>query len=228
MMNMNNNMMGMNNMMNMNNNMMNMNMMGMNNNMMNMNNSMMGMNNNMMNMNNNMMGMNNNMMYMNNMNPGMNMYPMMNNNMNFGMNNPSDPNLYRLKYLLGNIQQNLNFIMNDINEIGTILSSMKNEELDSNPNLFSFKANLNKYVNIFNNINQTNKISIIFRTGNSKPTMLECEQNEIVENVIKRFREASNNRDENLKFIFNARNINQKLTVAEAGLTHNANIYVVH
>ena len=63
------------------------------------------------------------------------------------MNNPSDPNLYRLKYLLGNIQQNLNFIMNDINEIGTILSSMKNEELDSNPNLFSFKANFNKYVN---------------------------------------------------------------------------------
>jgi hypothetical protein len=200
------------------------------------------MNNNMNNMGMNNMGMNNNnnnLLNINrvhsthNMNMNMNnnnMFNMntMNNNMNFGMNNPSDPNLYRLKYLLGNIQQNLNFIMNDINEIGTILSSMKNEELDSNPNLFSFKANLNKYVNFFNNINQTNKISIIFRTGNSKPTMLECEQNEIVENVIKRFREASNNRDENLKFIFNARNINQKLTVAEAGLTHNANIYVVH
>ena len=62
----------------------------------------------------------------------------------------------RLKYLLGNVQQNLFYIMNDINEIETILNSMKNEGLQNNQNFFSFRNQFNNMFNNFNNININN------------------------------------------------------------------------
>jgi hypothetical protein len=231
--------MGMNNM-NMNN--MNINNMGMNN----MNN--MGMNNiNNMGMNNmNNMGMNNmnnqmyyNQMGMNNfgMNQGMNMYsmypmnPMMNNNMN-----SEDQNLFRLKFLLGNIQQYLYYIMNDINEVENILTNMKNEGSDNNPNFLMLRNQFNQMMNNFNNNNMMNmntKFSIIFRrsgknvSSSEPPIMLQVDSNEKMRDIIRRYKEKSNDFDDKNKYIFNARNINLDLSASEIGLSNNANIFVV-
>ena len=219
------------------------------NNNMNYNNNMnnMGMNNN-MNMN-NMNYMNNPMFYnqgmgMNNMNnygmnPGMNMFPMnpMNQMMNNNNMNIEDQNLFRLKYLLGNVQQNLLLIMNDINEIETILTSMKNEGLDNNPNFFNFRNQFNQMLsfnNNFNNnimMNENYKITVIFRKSGAPekqpPTMIECYTNEKVKDVIQRYKIKALDNNDRLKFIFNAKNLNPESTVAEIGLSNNSNIFVV-
>ena len=157
------------------------------------------------------------------------MYPMMMNN-NISMD---EQNTNRLKFLLGDIQQYLYFIMNDVNEIENILNNMKNSGLDKNPNYMMFKNQVNQIMNNFNNLNQNQKISLIFRYSSAKDDdqfkkmTIECDPNEFVKDVIKRFRELINDINTNMKFIFNAKDLNKELTIAEAGLTNNCNIFVI-
>jgi hypothetical protein len=204
-------------------------------------NSNMYFNNNMNNMNyyNNLM---NNQMYMN-QGFGMNnnMYQMnpimMNNNMS-----KEEQNTTRLKYLLGNIQQNLSFIMNDVNEIETILNNMKSSGLDNNPNFMMLQNQFNQIMNNMNsinnmnnmnNMNQNTKIDLIFRLSEAKDDdtlkeiIIHCDKNEFIKDVTQRYREVINDFNKNIKFIFNARNLNLELTVAESGLLNNSNIFVV-
>jgi len=54
-----------------------------------------------------------------------------------------------------------------------------------------------------------------------------CFIDEKVSDVIQRYRAKSNDRDPTKKFIFNAKALNCDLTVAEAGLTNNCNIFVI-
>ena len=171
-------------------------------------------------------GMNNNMYQMNPM--------MMNNNMSM-----EEQNTTRLKYLLGNIQQNLTFIMNDVNEIETILNNMKKAGLDNNPNFMSLQNQFNQImnnmnsINNMNNMNQNSQIDVIFRLSSAKDDeplkkmVIHCDKNELVKDVIQRYREIINDLNSNLKFIFNARNLNLEKTVAESGLLNNSNIFVV-
>ena len=50
---------------------------------------------------------------------------------------------------------------------------------------------------------------------------------EKVKEVIQRYRIKSGDNDQTKKFIFNAKNLNQELSVGEAGITNNGNIFVV-
>ena len=52
-------------------------------------------------------------------------------------------------------------------------------------------------------------------------------QDDKVSSVIEKYRMKANDRDDSKKFIFNAKNLTPSLTVAEAGITNNANIFVV-
>ena len=75
-------------------------------------------------------------------------------------------------------------------------------------------------------------ISVIFRasgaTGQaSAPIMVQCMPDEKVSQVIEKYRSKSGDKDDSKKFIFNAKNLAPGLTVAEAGITNNANIFVV-
>ena len=75
-------------------------------------------------------------------------------------------------------------------------------------------------------------LSIIFRKSGavgqeSNPVMVQCMPDEKVSEVIEKYRNKSGDRDPTKKFIFNARSLYQTLTVAESGITHNANIFVV-
>ena len=73
--------------------------------------------------------------------------------------------------------------------------------------------------------------NIFFRkngTGEKDPPlMIQCMDNEKVSEVIKRYRTKANDHDNSKRFIFNAKQLNESLTVAEAGLTDNSNIFVV-
>ena len=57
--------------------------------------------------------------------------------------------------------------------------------------------------------------------------MIQCTPNDKVSDIIEKYRNKANYRDETKKFIFNAKNLNTSLSVAEAGITNNANIFVV-
>ena len=74
--------------------------------------------------------------------------------------------------------------------------------------------------------------SVIFRasgaTGQaSAPIMVQCMPDEKVSEVTEKYRSKSGDRDQTKKFIFNAKNLAPSLSVAEAGITNNANIFVV-
>ena len=120
--------------------------------------------------------------------------------------------------------------------------------------MMAVQAQANKQVqmnNILNNVGQGNNapvnqgseqnqpqqqsgggFSVIFRasaeTGPaSAPIMIQCTPNDKVSDIIEKYRNKANDRDETKKFIFNAKNLNASLSVAEAGITNNANIFVV-
>ena len=183
---------------------------------------------------------NNNFNNFNYMNPVMNMFPMnpmMNNNMNMNNNmSTEDQNIFRLKYLLNNIQQNLYYVMNDINEIETILNNMRNEGLDNSPNFLLLNNQFNLMQNNFFNNNMMNmnlnkKIKVTFRKsgfGSSGISLeIECGKNEKVKDVIKRYREISGLKEENVKFIFNAKALKLESTLEEAGIRDKSIIFVV-
>ena len=77
--------------------------------------------------------------------------------------------------------------------------------------------------------------SVIFRKriytgqafGSEMILMIQCNPNDKVSDIIEKYRNKANDRDNTKKFIFNARNLNTSLSVAEAGITNNANIFVV-
>ena len=77
-------------------------------------------------------------------------------------------------------------------------------------------------------------ICVIFRAGggaggqDGAPIMIQCMQDDKVSSVIEKYRMKANDRDDSKKFIFNAKNLTPSLTVAEAGITNNANIFVVY
>ena len=75
-------------------------------------------------------------------------------------------------------------------------------------------------------------ITIIFRTSGQNapqqpPISIQCMPDDKVSTAIEKYRNKANDRDDTKKFIFNAKNLNANLSVAEAGITNNANIFVV-
>ena len=75
-------------------------------------------------------------------------------------------------------------------------------------------------------------MSIIFRASggggqNGPPLTIQCLAEEKVSDLINRYRTKANDHDKSKKFIFNAKALNVDLSVSEAGLTNNANVFVV-
>ena len=79
---------------------------------------------------------------------------------------------------------------------------------------------------------QQNHIYVNFRkTGacgqGSASIMIHCLLDEKVSSIIEKYRNACNDRDTNIKFIFHALPLNPSLTLSEAGITNNENIFIV-
>ena len=87
--------------------------------------------------------------------------------------------------------------------------------------------------NILNNqIN--NGISVVFRQANPnyfpkiEPIRIyDCYPEQKVSSIIEKYRTKSGDYDVDRKFIFNAKNLSPYLSLAEAGILNNANIFVV-
>ena len=75
-------------------------------------------------------------------------------------------------------------------------------------------------------------LNVVFRASgqgaqNIPPLTIQCTRDEKVEDLIERYRSKSGDRDKHKRFIFNAKNLDLNLTVGEAGITNNGNIFVV-
>ena len=77
------------------------------------------------------------------------------------------------------------------------------------------------------------EINVVFRVsgqraGETQNLNIQCTGDEKVSALIQRYRDKSGDHDNTKRFIFNAKNLNQKLTVNQAGITNNSNIFVVN
>ena len=141
-----------------------------------------------------------------------------NNIMNNIMNNMMNSNnMINNNNMMNN---NINNMMNNLNNMNNLINNNNN-----NPMMGNINMNMNQYPNI------PKSFAVIFRhTGNDTnkfPITVNVKENEKISDIIQKYRQKSSNYDINLKFIWNAKNLNHSLTVAEAGLTNNANIFVV-
>ena len=103
---------------------------------------------------------------------------------------------------------------------------MENFENDKCSQLEFDRVNQNQIL-----INENNNgINVIFRVSDNCnqyiSILIQCLLNEKVSELIQRYRIKFNDNDESKKFIFNAKQLNPSLTVGEAGLTANSNIFV--
>ena len=89
--------------------------------------------------------------------------------------------------------------------------------------------------NILNNIGNNTLpnilINVNFRVSGSasQPISLvtvQCNPEEKVSDIIKKYRNKANDYDDSKKFIFNAKNLNPSLSLVEAGIKNNSNIFV--
>ena len=123
---------------------------------------------------------------------------------------------------MNNYMMNSNNMMNNFNNMNNLINNNIN---NINPMMSNINMNMNQYQNIPKIIN------VFFReTGNDSnkiPIMINVKEDEKIQDIIQKYREKSSNYDINLKFIFNAKELNLSLTVAEAGITNNVNIFVV-
>ena len=150
-----------------------------------------------------------------------------NNNMNNNMNNIMVNNNMMGIGMMGSnnmMNNNINNMMNNFSNMNNLINNNIN---NINPMMSNTNIKMDQYSNIpesFNVIFRCNGEGGLFREQILIKMMTFDEK---VSDIIQKFREKSSNYEQNLKFIFNARKLNPSLTAAEAGLTNNANIFVV-
>ena len=143
-------------------------------------------------------------------------------------------------------------VMTGINQLNLLISNIQkyraNNNMNNNVMGNGMMNNFNNMNNLINNninpmmrntnikidqyLNNPVSFNVIFRESsivlkNKNPIMVKVKEDEKISDIIQKYREKSSNYDDNLKFIFNAKNLHNSLTAAEAGLMNNANIFVV-
>ena len=187
--------------------------------------------------------------FLGNMNQGNNLDDMLNEMSKVILNLQSDMSkvmtgINQLNLLISNIQKyrkNNNMMGNNMmsNNIMGNNNMIGNNNMMNNMNMM---GNINMMGNnMMNNMNMMNmglmpiipeipkSFNIIFRRDKEtgKPLLVKVNEDEKVSEIIQRYREKYNDFEQNLKFIFNAKELNTFLSVAEHGLSENSNIFVV-
>ena len=179
------------------------------------------------NMNNN--GMNSNM-GMNNMNMGMGMNNM---NMNSGMMNPNmmnmgmsnmgmNPNMMNMGMMNMGMGMGMNTNMMNMAQMSQANQAAMNQILNQNQS--------NAGSSSVSNSSNSGGITVLFRKNDApgeKPFAIQCMLSDQVSDIIQRYRNKSGDNDVTKKFIFNAKALNPQLSCAEAGLSDQANVFVV-
>jgi len=186
------------------------------------NNMMMNNQNNMMNNPNNMM-MNNPNMMMNN--PTM----MMNNNPNMMMNNPAmlmqNQNMMNQLLMQQQMQQNMwnqQTMMQQQQQQNAMLQNFMQEQQQNFANNQDNTSTNSNFITI--------RFKLQLRRDQNNEFVIHCTLNDKVSEVISRFRTKAQDVEDmkHEKYIFNAKRLNETLTVAEAGMTNNSIIYVIN
>ena len=174
-------------------------------------------------MNQNTMGMNNMNMNQGMMNPmGMGMQNTMgmnNMNMNQGMMNPA---MMGMGMGMMNMPMNSMMNMNQASQANAVMNQILNSQNQSQNQSSANPATSSSASN--------GGITVLFRRNNSpgeKPYAIQCMVTDRVSDIILKYRNKSLDQDLTKKFIFNAKALNPTLTAAEAGLTDQANVFVV-
>jgi len=157
------------------------------------------------------MGMNNGMM---NQNSGMNMMNMgMNQNMGAGMG--MNPNMAMNNMMMMQMNNQMQ-LMNQMTQM------MQNQNQNTSQNQSYAGKSSSSYVG---------GITVFFRkndvNSSQRPYPIQCKLSDTVDEIIQKYRNKSLDNDLTKKFIFNAKALNPSLTAAEAGLTDQANVFVV-
>ena len=117
-------------------------------------------------------------------------------------------------------------ISNHLNEMGMGMQQMINPMSHSMNQQMEFMYGPNIKENDERKRNNPDEFNVIFRVR-SNPIVISCLYSEKVSDLIQRYRNISGDSDCSKKFIFNAKNLNEYLTVSETELSENAIIFVV-
>ena len=172
---------------------------------------------------------------------GMNQLPMTFEQITFIMN--QNPMIKMMVYTLIQNPMVMNQMMNIINVLNynpLILNQIKNlmnQEMMMNNqmlNMMNAMKNggmmnqgmmMNNFEDIQKEINPT--ICIFFRKQDYKPIMIKGKGSDKISKIIEKYRKEANDYDDSIKFIFNAHALNPSITLMEAGMTNQANVFVV-
>ena len=160
-------------------------------------------------------------------------------------------NLIKKEIIL--LKEKNDVIIKENKNIKERLNQMNNENEEAKKFILSLKSEIERLKNYsYNNSNKEQKvddimvegikkvkssanicendssIGVIFknRIGNSKPIYVYCSSNEKISNLIKNYREKTENYNNNLRFEFNSQRLEPSMTIKEAGITFNSIIFV--
>ena len=89
------------------------------------------------------------------------------------------------------------------------------------------QAQINNMLNSIGNDNNQKIIFVTFRASDIiAPVTVQCNHEEKVSDIIEKYRNKVNDYDDSKKFIFNAKSLNPSLSLVEAGIKNNSNIFV--
>ena len=133
-----------------------------------------------------------------------------------------------------NMNQNNFDPMNDINNLNMMNQNNFNNtnNINSNFNIIN-PNNYNPLNDSLNNSIQkkTKEIIVYFRiikkNNSNIPIAIQCQDDDLVSELKERFRALANYENKYAKFIYNARNLIDNLTVIESGINNSSNIFVV-
>jgi len=146
----------------------------------------------------------------------------------------------------------MNAMINSMNQMNNMMMTMIYQNLQNNANncnnnnLNNNNNNFNNNNNNFNNqVNQTNdnnndedncdlddKLTIIFKTNKKDGSLdfvikIVCKEDELVEDIINRYCFKTNQKKENLLFLYNSKKLVENQTILEAKLNSGSIIFVV-
>ena len=136
-----------------------------------------------------------------------------------------------LKNEIYNLKQNYN---NDINELKMQIMNYNNminqiqQQLNQFNNIYQEINNIKNQIN--NNSEKARMINVIFRKSgdsNKEAFIIKCNPEDNIRKLIRQYRKKSHDYSFKRKFIFDAKNLKINLTISEAGLKNNSNIFVV-
>lgn len=128
----------------------------------------------------------------------------------------------------------INQIKKEAEKLSSLFKEIQDNCMDEIPPLIDdidiINPNMNQNNLMNNNMEEGKKKSIFvkFKNDFSEPVTVQWKGNEKFSKVIERYRDLSNDRDEEEDFIFNSRALNPSSTIEEAGITNGSQIIVIN